>query len=77
MRTIQASVFKTHCLTLMDEVATSGESLLITKHGKPVAELKAHRPPPVKSLIGLHKDQIKILGDIISPAYDGEWNALK
>jgi antitoxin (DNA-binding transcriptional repressor) of toxin-antitoxin stability system len=77
MRTIQASEFKTHCLALMDEVAATGESVLITKHGKPVAELKAHKPPRAKSLIGLDKGRIKILGDIISPAYEGEWDALK
>jgi antitoxin (DNA-binding transcriptional repressor) of toxin-antitoxin stability system len=77
MRTIQASEFKTHCLALMDEVAATGETVLITKHGKPVAELKAHKPPRAKSLIGLDKGRIKILGDIISPAYEGEWDALK
>jgi antitoxin (DNA-binding transcriptional repressor) of toxin-antitoxin stability system len=77
MRTIQASEFKTHCLALMDEVAATGEPVLITKHGKPVAELKAHKPPRAKSLIGLDKGRIKILGDIISPAYEGEWDALK
>lgn len=77
MRTIQASEFKTHCLALMDEVAATGETVLITKHGKPVAELKAHKPPRAKSLIGLDRGRIKILGDIISPAYEGEWDALK
>lgn len=77
MRTIQASQFKAHCLALMDEVAATGEPLLITKHGKPIAELKPHRPPRAKSLIGLHRGQVKILGDIIAPAYQGEWDALK
>jgi prevent-host-death family protein len=77
MRTIQASQFKAHCLALMDEVAATGEPLLITKHGKPIAELKPHRPPRAKSLIGLHRGQVKILGDIVAPAYQGEWDALK
>ena len=77
MRTIPASEFKARCLALMDEVAATGEPLVITKHGRPVAELKAHRPPRAKSLIGLHKGQIRILGDIIAPAHKSEWNALK
>lgn len=77
MRTIPASEFKARCLALMDEVAAGGEPVVITKHGKPVARLTAHQPPRAKSLIGLHKGQIKILGDIISPAWDGEWDALK
>lgn len=45
-------------------MAATGEPLLITKHGKPVAELKAPRPPRAKSLIGLHKGH-RILGDPI------------
>jgi antitoxin (DNA-binding transcriptional repressor) of toxin-antitoxin stability system len=77
MQTIQATEFKARCLALMDEVAKTGESILITKHGKPIAELKAHQPPRAKSLLGLDRGKIEILGDIIAPAYDGEWDALK
>jgi antitoxin (DNA-binding transcriptional repressor) of toxin-antitoxin stability system len=77
MRTIQASAFKARCLALMDEVARTGETILVTKHGKPVAELRAHRGPRAKSLIGLHKGQIRILGDIISPVGTDLWEALK
>ena len=49
MQTIPATEFKARCLALMDEVATTGESILITKHGKPIAELKAYQPPRDKS----------------------------
>jgi prevent-host-death family protein len=77
MRTIQASEFKARCLALLDEVARTGEPLLVTKHGRPVAEVKPHKPPRAKSLIGVDKGRVRILGDIIAPAYDGEWDALK
>ncbi|MBM5795542.1 MAG: type II toxin-antitoxin system Phd/YefM family antitoxin, partial [Cyanobacteria bacterium M_surface_7_m2_037] len=36
---ISASQFKARCLGLMDAVASSGEPLVITKNGVPVAEL--------------------------------------
>ena len=72
MRTIKASEFKAKCLKLMDEVAETGEPLLITKSGKPVAELGPVRQAR-KSLWGLHKGQIEILGDIIEPI-DVEWD---
>ena len=72
MRTIKASEFKAKCLKMMDEVAESGESIVITKNGKAIAQLG-----PVtrerKSLWGLHKGQIEILGDIIEPI-DIEWD---
>jgi prevent-host-death family protein len=73
MRTIKASEFKARCLKLMDEVAVSGEPVMITKNGKPVAQLG-----PVargrKGIWGLHKGQIEILGDIVEPI-DVEWEA--
>jgi prevent-host-death family protein len=77
VETIQASEFKAKCLALMDEVARTGRTIVVTKNGKPVAELRPHRPPRASSLIGLHKGQTKILGDIVSPIGTRLWKALK
>ena len=75
MTTIQASVFKARCLALMDDIARSGESLVITKNGKPVVELKPYQPPRAQTLLGLTATHGEILGDIIAPvALD--WDAL-
>jgi len=73
MRTIKASEFKAKCLKLMDEVAETGEPLVITKSGKPIARLVPLKPRP-KSLWGAHKGMIEIKGDIISPI-DLDWEA--
>jgi prevent-host-death family protein len=73
---IKASEFKAKCLALMDEVARTGESVVITKNGKPVAELVPHRGAPKKRPLGIWKGKVKITGDIISPI-DVEWDALK
>ena len=43
VRTIKASEFKARCLKLMDEVAESGEEIVITKHGRPVSRLAPYR----------------------------------
>ena len=72
-RTIKASEFKAKCLKLMDEVAENGEEIVITKNGKPVAKLTAFHERP-KTLFGIDKGRLKILGDIISPI-DVEWEA--
>ncbi len=66
--TIKASEFKAKCLALMDEVALTGESITITKNGKPVAQLSPFRKKP-KSIFGLHKGMIEIIGDIEAPLY--------
>jgi prevent-host-death family protein len=73
MRVMKAGEFKAKCLTVMDEVAKSGASVVITKRGKPVAQLSPVRAKP-KSIVGAMKGRIQILGDIISPI-DVRWNA--
>jgi prevent-host-death family protein len=73
--TIPAGEFKAKCLKLLDEVAEKRETLVITKHGKPVAQVV---PMPVKQtdIVGSMKGSVTILGDIISPI-DVEWDAMK
>jgi prevent-host-death family protein len=39
MRTMPAGEFKAKCLAVMDEVKASGQEVIVTKHGKPVARL--------------------------------------
>ena len=77
MLTIQASQFKAKCLALMDQVARTGETIVVTKNGKPIAELRPHRQPRAKSLIGLHKGKVRIRGDIVSPVGARMWEATK
>lgn len=77
MPTIQASEFKAKCLALMDQVARTGETITITKNGKPIAELHPHRPPRARSLIGLHRGQVEISGDIVAPVDEELWEATR
>ena len=57
----------------MDEVAETGREIVITKRGRPVAQLRPVRPVR-KSMLGRDRDIIKILGDIEAPI-DLEWDA--
>ena len=70
-RTIKASEFKAKCLQLMDEVAESGEEIIITKYGRPVSKLIPYKERP-KSFFGADKGRMKIVGDIVSPM-PAEW----
>lgn len=75
MRTIKASEFKAKCLQLMDEVAETGEAVVITKNGQPMSQLVPYRKKPA-TLYGALKGSITIEGNIISPL-DVEWEALQ
>ena len=75
VRSIKASEFKAKCLRLMDEVADTGEALVVTKNGRPVVRVSAAAPKRYTSTYGVDKDRIKILGDIVAPLYPDydEW----
>lgn len=68
------SQFKAKCLQLLKDVETKGDRIVITKRGKPVAEVvpsKATIPP----LRGLWKDSIEILGDIVYFDTSEDWES--
>jgi len=44
-REITATEFKARCLRLLDEVAGSGEALVVTKRGRPVVRVEPSSPP--------------------------------
>ena len=58
----------------MDDVAQTGKSLVITKHGRPVAQLGPVVTRPA-TLAGAHRGRITIKGDIVAPL-DEHWEAL-
>lgn len=73
---MKASEFKAKCLAVMDEVAKTGEGVVVTKNGKPIAKLVPHKAAERPSPFGIWKGEIEIAGDIISPI-DVEWDAMK
>jgi prevent-host-death family protein len=64
--TIAAGEFKARCLALLDRVAASGEPLLVTKRGRPVARVVPARTPDPPSLRG----SVTVRGDLVSPVLD-------
>ncbi|WP_420616908.1 type II toxin-antitoxin system Phd/YefM family antitoxin [Candidatus Palauibacter sp.] len=72
-RTIKASEFKAKCLKLMDEVAETGEEIVITKHGRPVSKLVPCDETP-ESWFGRDRDIIRIRGDIVGPMPREWWD---
>ncbi|MDF3055753.1 MAG: prevent-host-death protein [Gammaproteobacteria bacterium] len=72
-KTIAAGQFKAQCLQLMEHVKEKHLTLIITKHGTPVAKLVPIEEEP-ESLYGALKGTVKIKGDIIGPI-DESWDA--
>jgi prevent-host-death family protein len=79
MKEVAISEFKAKCLSLLDHVQKTKKPIIVTRFGKPIAEIGPVSPRPAAgSWIGSMKGEVKFLGDIISPANDeDEWEALR
>jgi len=68
-RTIPASEFKAKCLALLDEVAETKETLVVTKRGKPVVRVvPADEPASLRGTVTyLVSDD-----ELIKPLYE-DW----
>jgi prevent-host-death family protein len=77
MQKIQVSKFKAQCLRLLDEVNRTGESLIITRNGQPLAVINPVTTAKTRMGFGIAKKTGKITGDLITPATDTEeWEVL-
>jgi prevent-host-death family protein len=78
MKEVAISEFKAKCLALLEQVQKTRKPILITRFGKPVAEVVPPSPTIRKDWMGSMKDAIEIVGDIVSPATEeSDWEALR
>ena len=70
-RRIPAGEFKARCLALLDEVAATGTSIVVTKYGKPVAKVV---PLGDADDLPTLRGSVVREGDIVSPI-DVRWKA--
>ncbi len=79
MDKISISHFKATCLEVLARVKRTGQPILVTRHGVPVAEVvPPSMPEQTKSWLGSRSGSGKIVGDIIGPATDeSEWESLR
>ena len=77
MRSIPAGEFKAKCLAILDEVNSTGEPVLITKRGKPVARVDVpyeSKSEPADSIFGCLRHMATIQGDLVASEFtDDEW----
>jgi prevent-host-death family protein len=71
-RTVPASQFKAKCLAMLDEVALTGEEIVVTKRGRAVARVSAATEP--ESLRG--SVTFNVSDEELLEPLDIEWNAL-
>ncbi len=78
MERVPISKFKATCLALLRRVKETGEPILVTRRGEPIAQILPPPPPPrPDSWLGSRRGTGRIVGDILHPALEEEaWEAL-
>ena len=79
MEQIAVSKFKATCLAVLEQVRRTRKPILVTRFGKPVAQVVPPSVPdrPARRL-GALAGTGRIVGDIVSPAVDEQdWEALR
>jgi prevent-host-death family protein len=77
--TISISKFKATCLAVLERVRRTGKPVVVTKHGRPVAEVVPPSPEPLESdWLGSMRGRGRVVGDIVAPAVEPEeWEVLR
>ena len=76
MQTIGASEFKAKCLAIIDEVGESGTRIVISKRGRPVAELIRYVDLEKGFAQETLRGSARLAGDIEAPVVPhSKWNA--
>jgi prevent-host-death family protein len=77
MQEIAISKFKATCLAVLEKVRKSGDPVLVTRFGHPVARIEP--PSPVKRIeLGAGAGTATIRGDVVGPINDiSDWEAAR
>jgi prevent-host-death family protein len=74
MESLSVSEFKAKCLSVLQDINKQKKRVIITKRGKPIAEVIPHDPDNKEIPL---EDTVVFMGDIISPVAEEDWEVLK
>jgi antitoxin (DNA-binding transcriptional repressor) of toxin-antitoxin stability system len=73
---VSKSQFKARALELFRQIETTGNSLIVTDHGKPVLEVRPYQST-VRSPLQVLRDSVVRYDRPTQPIGDGDWDAAK
>ena len=68
------SEFKSKCLSVLKDVNRQKKRVVITKRGKPIAEVVPYNPEDKEVPL---KETVTFIGDILSPVAEEDWEVLR
>lgn len=78
MTTLLISDFKATCLAVLERVHADGETVLVTRRGKPLAKIvPATGAGAQKRVLGEMAGEASSKGDLVHIGFEGDWESLK
>ena len=77
MKTMGISQFKTHALKILKQVSQQQEIIIITKRGKPLAQVIPYRETDKNPEPGRLSESLIFENDLISPLGEDLWDVCK
>lgn len=77
MKTMGISEFKAQALKVLDFIAKSHESLIITKRGKPLVQINSCASEDVGPQPGKLAETLVFEKDIVTPLGESDWEACR
>lgn len=78
MKSVAVSEFKARCLSLLEDVARTGEPFLITKRGKPLARITPSGDVAIVRPQDTLRGSVSYQGDLLAPVVPAKaWNAVR
>jgi len=77
MKTIPISTFKAQCIAVLRQAQETGEVVLVTRRGRPIARIEPVRDSESERQLGVFKGRMQIRGDIVHTDNIADWEMLK
>lgn len=76
MKTMPISLFKAQCIAVLRQAYDTGEALIVTRRGRPIARIEPVSGGTKQRKLGVFKGRMKIQGDIVHADTTADWDML-
>lgn len=79
MKTIVVSKFKAKCIAILREAQRTGEAILITRHGQPLARVEPIAERSEERRLGVHRGRMRLKKDVdlVHTGSEEDWEMLR
>lgn len=76
MKAIPISQFKAHCIAVLRQAQDSGEPLVVTRRGRPIARIEPLPDQDASRRLGVFRGRMRFEGDLAKQDTDADWEML-